>query len=62
MNARPCLRTSGDAFRAAGEAVRADSAWRQALSIFEDMGDPGADSVRRKLQDADPGAASGPER
>lgn len=52
----------GDAFRAAGEAVRADSAWRQALSIFEDMGDPGADSVRRKLQDADPGAASGPER
>jgi DNA-binding SARP family transcriptional activator len=43
----------GDAFQAAGEAVQAGSAWRQALSILEDMGDPGADSVRQKLQDAD---------
>jgi hypothetical protein len=42
----------GDAFHAAGQAVQAGSAWHQALSILEDMGDPGADAVRRKLQDA----------
>ena len=42
----------GDAFHAAGEAVQAGSAWHQALSILEDMGDPGADAVRQKLQDA----------
>jgi DNA-binding SARP family transcriptional activator/tetratricopeptide (TPR) repeat protein len=40
----------GDAFHAAGEAVQASSAWHQALSILEDMGDPGADTVRRKLR------------
>jgi DNA-binding SARP family transcriptional activator/tetratricopeptide (TPR) repeat protein len=42
----------GDAFHAAGEAAQAGAAWQQALSILEDMGDPGADVVRRKLQDA----------
>jgi hypothetical protein len=34
------------------ETVQAGSAWRQALSILEDMDDPGAGAVRRKLQDA----------
>jgi DNA-binding SARP family transcriptional activator/DNA-binding XRE family transcriptional regulator len=42
----------GDACQAAGKVVEAGSAWRQALSILEDMGDQGADAVRRKLQDA----------
>jgi DNA-binding SARP family transcriptional activator/DNA-binding XRE family transcriptional regulator len=42
----------GDAYQAAGETAQAGSAWRQALSILQDMGDPGADAVRRKLQDA----------
>jgi DNA-binding SARP family transcriptional activator/tetratricopeptide (TPR) repeat protein/transcriptional regulator with XRE-family HTH domain len=42
----------GDAFHAAGQAVQAGSAWHQALSILEDMGDPGADAVRQKLEDA----------
>jgi DNA-binding SARP family transcriptional activator/DNA-binding XRE family transcriptional regulator len=42
----------GDAYRAAGQTVQAGSAWQQALSILKDMGDPGADAVRRRLQDA----------
>ena len=42
----------GDALHAAGEAVAAAAAWQQALSILRDMGDPGADAVRTKLQDA----------
>ena len=42
----------GDACQAAGDAVQAGLAWNQALSILQDMGDPGADQVRRKLQDA----------
>jgi hypothetical protein len=31
---------------------QAGSAWHQALSILQDMGNPGADAVRRRLQDA----------
>jgi tetratricopeptide (TPR) repeat protein len=42
----------GDAFQAARETIQAGSAWHQALSILQDMGDPGADAVRRKLQGA----------
>jgi DNA-binding SARP family transcriptional activator/tetratricopeptide (TPR) repeat protein/DNA-binding XRE family transcriptional regulator len=42
----------GDAYQAAGETVQAASAWHQALSILQDMGGPGADAVRRKLQEA----------
>jgi hypothetical protein len=42
----------GDAHHAAGEAAAATAAWHQALSILQDMGDPGADAVRAKLQDA----------
>jgi DNA-binding SARP family transcriptional activator len=60
----------GDAYQAAGETAQAGSAWRQALSILQDMGDPAADAVHRKLHDAgfppgpgpsDP-ATHGPER
>jgi DNA-binding SARP family transcriptional activator/tetratricopeptide (TPR) repeat protein/DNA-binding XRE family transcriptional regulator len=49
----------GDAFHAAGEAAAAAAAWQQALSILQDMGDPGADAVRTKLQDA--GLATRPQ-
>jgi DNA-binding SARP family transcriptional activator len=50
----------GDACRAAGDTVQAGSVWRQALSILEDMGDPGADAVRHKLQDAGLPSPPGP--
>ena len=39
----------GDVYHAAGEPSQARDAWQQALSIFEELGDPGADKVRAKL-------------
>jgi tetratricopeptide (TPR) repeat protein/transcriptional regulator with XRE-family HTH domain len=42
----------GDSRHAAGELAQAREAWQQALAIFDDLGHPGADQVRAKLEDA----------
>ncbi|GAB2963130.1 ATP-binding protein [Saccharothrix stipae] len=47
----------GDVLHRVGEHGKARSAWRDAVTIFEELGAPGADAVRRRLDssaDTDP--------
>jgi tetratricopeptide (TPR) repeat protein len=39
----------GEVYQAAGERAAAREAWREALQIFEEFSDPGADGVRERL-------------
>ncbi|WP_461124979.1 ATP-binding protein [Saccharothrix stipae] len=41
----------GDIHRTAGDVRAAREAWRQALEVFEALGDPAADDLRAKLRD-----------
>ncbi|MGH8791516.1 MAG: tetratricopeptide repeat protein, partial [Stackebrandtia sp.] len=41
----------GDAYRGAGDLADAHDAWREAVGILDDLGNPEADQIRAKLQE-----------
>ena len=43
------LQALGDARNAMGESESAHNCWREALAIFEELNDPGADDIRARL-------------
>jgi len=43
----------GDCHRDLGDLAGAREAWRRALTVFDDLGSPDADSVRDKLVEID---------
>lgn len=50
----------GETLRADGEPARAGDAWRQALTIFDDLGHPSTGKVLARLAALDPRERAGP--
>jgi hypothetical protein len=43
----------GDTLHTAGRVAEAREAWRSALALFDDLGDPGSDRIRARLAEVD---------